>query len=35
LYPIEEAKTAVDQAREILAFTRKKLATNQPEETQQ
>jgi HEPN domain-containing protein len=35
LYPIDEAKTAVDQAREILAFTREKLATDQPEEAKQ
>jgi hypothetical protein len=31
LYPIDEAKIAVDQAREILAFTREKLTTEQPE----
>lgn len=30
-YPIEEAKIAVDQAREILTFIRKKLTTEQPE----
>jgi HEPN domain-containing protein len=29
LYPIEEAKTAVEQAREILAFTRSKLLEDQ------
>jgi HEPN domain-containing protein len=33
LYPIDEAKTTVDQAREILAFTRRKLIADQPEET--
>jgi len=32
-YPVEEAKTAVEQAREILAYTRKKLITDPPEET--
>ncbi|MGH7596026.1 MAG: HEPN domain-containing protein [bacterium] len=32
-YPLEEAKIAFDQARDILAFTRKKLTTDQPEET--
>ncbi len=32
LYPLDEAKIAVEQAREILAFTRKKLITDQPEE---
>jgi len=30
-YSKEEAKTAVDQAREILAFTRTKLITDQSE----
>jgi len=29
----EEAKIAVDQAREILAFARKKLITDQSKET--
>ena len=30
-YPKNEVKIAVDEAREILAFTRKKLTTEQPE----
>jgi HEPN domain-containing protein len=34
-YSKDEAKTAVDQARELLAFTRKKLITAQPDETKQ
>jgi HEPN domain-containing protein len=33
-YPKEEAKTAVEQAREILAFTRKKLLEDQAEAKQ-
>jgi HEPN domain-containing protein len=35
LFSREETQTALNQAREILAFTRKKLTTDQPEETQQ
>lgn len=35
LYPIEEAKIAVEQAREILTFVRNKLITAQPDETKQ
>jgi len=31
LYPLEEAKTAVEQAKEILAFTRDKLLEGQSE----
>jgi HEPN domain-containing protein len=34
-YSKDEAKIAVDQAREILAFTRKKLITTQSDETKQ
>jgi HEPN domain-containing protein len=33
-YPKEEAKTAVEQAREILAFARKKLSEEQPQAEQ-
>lgn len=34
-YPKDEAKTAVEQAREILTFVRNKLITAQPDETKQ
>jgi HEPN domain-containing protein len=34
LYPIEEAKAALDQAKEILAFTRSKLLEDQSQTSQ-
>lgn len=34
LYPIEEAKTALEQAKEILEFTRSKLLEDQPQISQ-